>query len=159
MCHSKTDREHCMFMEGRWKQRLYKQYSGLSWQRHYLFPKMLSLKWICCCKEFLTHSSLETPKRVTGKQFRPRSDAAERGVWSGSPLFANTLTIFFPGISKTQPDIPKIEIRIFQYIMRGSSFSLQWVNEQKWLVRKALFSLISSQNTYQWGDSNEYPVF
>ena len=28
----------------------------------------------------LTHCSLETPKRVTGKQWRPRSDAAERGV-------------------------------------------------------------------------------
>ena len=28
----------------------------------------------------LTHGSLETPKKVTGKQCRPRSDAAERGI-------------------------------------------------------------------------------
>ena len=37
----------------------------------------------------LTPCSLKTPKRVTGKQCRPRSDAAERGVWSGSTLFAS----------------------------------------------------------------------
>ena len=42
----------------------------------------------------LTHCSRETRKRVIGKQCRPRSDAAERGVWSGSPLFANSLAIF-----------------------------------------------------------------
>ena len=28
----------------------------------------------------LTHGRLETPKRVTGKECRPRSDAAERGI-------------------------------------------------------------------------------
>ena len=28
-------------------------YSGLWLQRQYLFPKMLPLKWICCCKESL----------------------------------------------------------------------------------------------------------
>ena len=44
--------------------------------------------------EELTHCSRETRKRVLGKQCRPRSDAAERGVWSGSPLFANSLAIF-----------------------------------------------------------------
>ena len=42
----------------------------------------------------LTHFSRETRKRVTGKRCRPRSDAAERGVWSGSSLFANSLAIF-----------------------------------------------------------------
>ena len=42
----------------------------------------------------LTHCSLETHKRVTGKQCRPRSDAAECGVWSGSPLFSNSSIIF-----------------------------------------------------------------
>ena len=42
----------------------------------------------------LTHCSRETRKRVTGKEYRPRSDATERGVWSGSPLFANSLAIF-----------------------------------------------------------------
>ena len=40
----------------------------------------------------LTHYSLETPKRVTGKQCRPRSDTAECHVWS--PLFSNSSTIF-----------------------------------------------------------------
>ena len=29
---------------------------------------------------YLTHCSRETPKRVTGKQYRPRSDAAENGI-------------------------------------------------------------------------------
>ena len=43
---------------------------------------------------FLTHCSLETPKRVIDKQCRPRSDAAECGIWSRSPLFANSSTIF-----------------------------------------------------------------
>ena len=43
---------------------------------------------------YLTHCSRETRKRVIDKQCRPRSDAAERGVWSGSALFANSLAIF-----------------------------------------------------------------
>ena len=38
----------------------------------------------------LTHCSRETRKRVIGKQCRPRSDAAECGICSGSPLFANS---------------------------------------------------------------------
>ena len=46
------------------------------------------------CASWLTHCNRETPKRVFGKQWRPRSDAAECGVWSGSPLFANSSTIF-----------------------------------------------------------------
>ena len=33
-------------------------------------------------------------KRNIGKQCRPRSDAAERGIWSGSTLFALTLERF-----------------------------------------------------------------
>ena len=45
-------------------------------------------------KDILIHWSLETRKRVLDKQCRLRSDAAERGVWSGSPLFANSLAIF-----------------------------------------------------------------
>ena len=36
----------------------------------------------------LTHSSLASYKRDIGKQCISRSDAAERGVWSGSTLFA-----------------------------------------------------------------------
>ena len=46
------------------------------------------------CSVTLAHCSLETPKSVTGKQCRPRSDAAERGVWSGSSQIANASTIF-----------------------------------------------------------------
>ena len=42
----------------------------------------------------LTQCSRETRKRVFGKQCRPRSDATEHGVSSGSPLFANSLAIF-----------------------------------------------------------------
>ena len=42
----------------------------------------------------LTHCSRDTRKRVLGKQYRPRSDAAEHGIWSGSLLFANSLAIF-----------------------------------------------------------------
>ena len=36
----------------------------------------------------LTHLSLASHKRDIGKQCRPRSDAAECGIWSGSTLFA-----------------------------------------------------------------------
>ena len=38
---------------------------------------------------------------VTGKQWRPRSDATECGVWSRSPLFANSSSSFFLGIYKS----------------------------------------------------------
>ena len=36
----------------------------------------------------LTDLCLASHKRDIGKQCKPRSDAAERGVWSGSTLFA-----------------------------------------------------------------------
>ena len=42
----------------------------------------------------LTHFILETPKRVIGKQLRPRTDAAEYSVCSGSPLYANVSDFF-----------------------------------------------------------------
>ena len=45
-------------------------------------------------KNILIHFSLETPKRVTGKQWKPRSDATECDVLQGSPLFANSLVDF-----------------------------------------------------------------
>ena len=38
--------------------------------------------------EWINHLYLVSNKRNIGKQWRPRSDAAERGVWSGSTLFA-----------------------------------------------------------------------
>ena len=37
----------------------------------------------------LTHIRLESHFWDIEKQCRPRSDTAERGVWSGSALFAN----------------------------------------------------------------------
>ena len=40
----------------------------------------------------LTHLSLEIPKRTACKQCR--SDTAECGIWSGSPLFANRVAIY-----------------------------------------------------------------
>ena len=36
----------------------------------------------------ITHLCLASNKRDTGKHRRPRSNTAERGVWSGSTLFA-----------------------------------------------------------------------
>ena len=68
----------------------------------------------------------ETPKQVTGKQCGRRSDVAECGVWSGYLLFANIF--FYRNISIIQPDIPKIENGLFQYIVWGSLFSPYWVN-------------------------------
>ena len=40
-------------------------------------------------KSSLTHISLASHLWGIGKQCRPRSDTAERGVWSGSSLFAS----------------------------------------------------------------------
>ena len=42
----------------------------------------------------LTHICLTSHERDIGKQCRPRSDAAERGVWSRSTLFALRTGIF-----------------------------------------------------------------
>ena len=46
----------------------------------------------------LTHCSRETRKRITGKHCRTRSDTAECGVWSGSPLFATSISHFSLGL-------------------------------------------------------------
>ena len=71
----------------------------------------------------LIHWRLKTPKGVTGKQCRPRSDATECGIWSGSPLFANSSTIILRNICIILPDIPKIW-NGFQYIVWENLFSL-----------------------------------
>ena len=60
----------------------------------YPMVRFLTLQLLCSERRCLTHCSRETRKRVIGKQCRPRSDAAKRGVWSGSLLFANSLAIF-----------------------------------------------------------------
>ena len=67
-----------------------------------LIPRIL-LKWPCVpvepgsarntntlylfVEDYLIHLSPASYKTDIGKQCRPRSDAAERGVWSGSTLF------------------------------------------------------------------------
>ena len=59
----------------------------------------------------LTPCSQETPKRVIGKQCRHRSDAAEHDK------ALHCLQIVYPfslGISKSQLNVPKIEIGLFQ---------------------------------------------
>ena len=43
----------------------------------------------CIYTKRLTHSYLETRKRVIGKQCRPRSDTISCGILSGSTLFPN----------------------------------------------------------------------
>ena len=50
----------------------------------------INVRWwdIRCDPKSLTHLCLASHKRDTGKQCRPRSDAAERGVWSRSTLLA-----------------------------------------------------------------------
>ena len=85
--------------------------SGGSTELVHIVQKMFSL----------THCSLETPQRLTGKQLWLRSDAAE------SPLFANKSTIFLYKYLNHIAWHPQIKSRIFQFIVWGSSFSLQWV--------------------------------
>ena len=56
---------------------------------------------------WLIHLSLASYKKNIDKQFRSRSDAAERGVLSGSKLFAiNTGITIKHGYNKYQPDSP-----------------------------------------------------
>ena len=48
----------------------------------------------CSAGQGLTHFSQEPHKRITCKQCRPISDAAECGIWSGSTLFTSYIGIF-----------------------------------------------------------------
>ena len=43
--------------------------------------------------DILTNDTISFEQLGPDKQCRPRSDATERGIWSGSPLFANSLAI------------------------------------------------------------------
>ena len=69
--------------------------SYITWVPLLLKIIKLQLKFIFQTMDFclLIHFSLGTPKIVTGKQCRPRSDVAECGIWSGSTLFALTTGI------------------------------------------------------------------
>ena len=53
----------------------------------------------------LTHCSIETPKRVISKLYRPKSD-----VWLGPPLFANSSTIFTSEHLDHMPYVLKIQL-------------------------------------------------
>ena len=59
------------------------------------------------CKTSLTHISLASHLWDIGKQCRPRSDATERGVWSGSTLFAHkNFYQKYDKNEKSTPDTP-----------------------------------------------------
>ena len=77
------------------------------------------------------------PKRVIGKQCRPRSNAIERGVWSGSPL-----SVFSLEISKSHSLMYlKLKLDSSNIYYGGSLFSLQWV-KSKDLQSPALHSCL-----------------
>ena len=62
-----------------------------------------------------THWRLETPKRVNGKQCRPRSDAAAD---QGLHCLQIVQSFFFRNIFIISPDLPRIENGLFQYSVR-----------------------------------------
>ena len=49
---------------------------------------------------YLTHTSLASFLWVIGKQCKPRPDAAECGIWSGSPMFAYRM--FYQNLNKNE---------------------------------------------------------
>ena len=66
------------------------QFDCVFWYR----IEVIHVKWQERYFSQIIHWRLETPKRETGKQCRLRSDATECGIWSASPLFANSSNIF-----------------------------------------------------------------
>ena len=65
----------------------------------------------------LTHLSLASNKRDIGKKCRPRSDAAEHGVWSGSTLFALSSEVSSKhDNNKNLPDTPCIGSGLVQRV-------------------------------------------
>ena len=69
------------------------------------------------------------PRKDTGKQYRPRSDAAERGVWSRSTLFAlNTEIPIRTVMNKNWPDNPTTENGRALRIEVEESNGHKWVN-------------------------------
>ena len=72
-------------------------YQGQPFAKYRKCPKMSNTLFHTCSKcinfakinsYFLTHLCLASHKWDIGKQCRPRSDAAECGIWSGPALFA-----------------------------------------------------------------------
>ena len=85
--------------------------------------------YVCVCTVCLTHIW------DIGKQCRPRSDAAERGVWSGSTLFAHRN--FYQKYDKKWKKItchPLNEKWTRQIIRMGQSIRQMWVNEWRHIV-------------------------
>ena len=58
----------------------------------------------CGSETQLTHLSLVSLLWDIGKQWRPRADAAERAVWSGSPLFAYRM--FYYNLNNDEKYLP-----------------------------------------------------
>ena len=54
----------------------------------YFYHTFLLLEGSIIFEVVLTHLCIVSHKRAIGKRCRPKSDAAEHGVWSGSSLFA-----------------------------------------------------------------------
>ena len=65
-----------------------------------LFSQALGWSVVCDCRILCSNSLISIASFLwdVGKQRRPRSDTATRGVWSGSPLFTNI--IFYQNLNK-----------------------------------------------------------
>ena len=85
----------------------------------------------------LTHLSLVSHKRDIGKQCRPRSDAAERGVWSESTLFALTSEISTThDNSKNWPDTLCIKNGPVQRVKIEEFTQHKWVKGNAYIFRE-----------------------
>ena len=77
----------------------------------------------------LTNISLASFLWDIGKQWRPRSDAAKHGVWSGSPLFAYMNRMFYQNLNKNkkyQSTTLKTEMDSkIQHLIRVSTVCIQ----------------------------------
>ena len=79
----------------------------------------------------LTHISQASHKRDLCKQCRPRSDAAERGVWSGSTLFALRMGISLISNNTKRNRTPlKLEMGLSKEIWKKSSFGINGLNSE-----------------------------
>ena len=77
---------------------------------------------------YLIHLCLASYKRDIGKRCRPRSDAAERGVWSGSTLFAFSTGISINhGNNKHKSDTPCKGNVPVQIVVVEESTRRKWV--------------------------------
>ena len=64
------------------------KYNGKVYCKMFRAEQNFWVTWIFFDSANFTYISLASHKKDTDKQCRPRSDAAEYGVWSGSTLFA-----------------------------------------------------------------------